>query len=394
MQTGIIVHALSSQKSRRLRCLTSTGVLAAILSLLTTCSKSSSPDQSQPGGLGQAAPVTVALVVQKTVPIELRAIGTVAAYNSTAVKAQVGGVITAVHFREGQHVKAGDLLFSIDSRPYANAVKQAEGILARDSAQLKNAIKEADRSKVLLQRALISQEDYDSSQANAEALKGLVQADRAGLANARLNLEYCSITAPGDGITGQRLVDPGNVLKANDAALVVINQIRPIYVNFSVPQQNLPEIREHLAQAKLPVRALISGLSEPEEGDLTLIDNAVDPATGTVLLKGTFPNRDERLWPGLFVNVVLTLAQRENALVVPSRAVQTGQQGTYVYVVKPDQTVELKLVKVAFTLDDQAVVEQGVEPGEQVVTDGQLRLVPGAKVEIKKNAEEVEAPHP
>jgi len=394
MQTGIIIHALSSQKPRRLLRLALAGALAITLALLNACSNSNSPNPSKAGASGPAAPVTVALAVQKTVPIELRAIGTVAAYNSTAIKAQVGGVITAVHFNEGQHVKAGDLLFTIDPRSYAAAVKQAEGILARDSAQLKNAIKEADRSKVLLKRALISQEEYDSSLANAEALKGVVDADQAALTNSRLNLEYCSITAPGAGITGQRLVDPGNVLKANDATLVVINQISPIYVNFSVPQQNLPEIREHLAQARLPVRALISGLSEPEEGDLTLIDNAVDPATGTVLLKGTFPNREERLWPGLFVNVVLTLAQRENAVVVPSQAIQTGQQGTYVYIVKPDQTVELKLVKVAFTLDDQAVVEQGVEPGQQVVTDGQLRLVPGAKVEIKQSAEEAEAPLP
>lgn len=392
MQNGMIVQARSSPKSRRPPRSAFAVALAAILALFTACSKSDSPNPSKAAGLG--APVTVAQVVLKTVPIELRAIGTVEAYNSTAIKAQVGGVITAAHFNEGQHVKAGDLLFTIDPRPYAAAVKQAEGILARDSAQLKNAVKEAERSQVLLQRALISQEEYDGSLANAEALKGLVEADQAGVANARLNLEYCSVTAPGDGITGRRLVDPGNVLKANDAILVVINQISPIYVSFAVPQQNLPEIQKYQSRGRLAVQALIPEETEPEPGELTFVDNAVDPATGTVLLKGAFPNAEERLWPGLFVNVVLTLAQRENAVVVPASAIQTGQQGTFVYVVKPDQTAELKLVKVAFTLDDQAVVEQGVEPGEQVVTDGQLRLVPGAKVEIKKNAQEAEAPPP
>ena len=366
-----------------------TALLPALLGLIS-CSRSSGSNQG-PGGM-PGAPVTVALSVQKTVPIELRAIGTVVAYNSTAIKAQAGGVITGVHFEEGRHVEAGDLLFAIDPRPYAAAVKQAEGILVRDSAQLRNALKEAERSEVLLKRSLVSQEEYESSRANAEALKGVVEADQAALTNARLNLEYCSVRAPGHGITGRRLVDAGNVVKANDVTLVVINQVQPIYVNFSVPQQTLPALRAAMAGAKLKVRALIPGAAEPEPGELTFVDNAVDQTTGTVLLKGTFANGQERLWPGQFVDVALILGEEQNAVAVPARAVQTGQEGSYVFVVKADHTAELRPVKVARMQDQEAVIAEGLQPNEQVVTDGQLRLTPGAKVEIKSNGPKAEAP--
>ena len=364
------------------------------LAAVAACSRQNAAAQSGPASAGPAAPVEVALAAAEDVPVDLKTIGTVQPIISVAVKAQVGGVLTEVHFSEGQHVKKGALLFVIDPRPYAAALHQAEGILARDSAQLQNAIKEADRTASLFQKQLASQEDFDSSRAGAEALKGLVQADRAALENARLQLEYCSIRSPLDGLAGQRMVDPGNVVKANDATLVIINQLKPIYVNFTAPQQQLPEILQYRAAGRLPVQALITGQDQPAEGELTFVDNQVNTTTGTILLRATFANADERLWPGQFVNVVLTLYTQKNAVVIPSRAVQTSQQGQYIFVVKPDLTAEMRPVTVSRTTDTWAVIAGGLKPEEKVVTDGQLRVVPGGKVEIKTNQSPAPAAKP
>ena len=363
------------------------GVVLGCLGLagMAACSRQNAAGKSGQAAVAQAAPVEVALATAEDVPVELKTIGTVQPIVSVSVKAQVGGVVTEVHFSEGQHVKKGDLLFVIDPRPYAAAVAQAEGILARDSAQLQNAVKEADRTASLFQKQLASQEDFDNARANAEALKGLVQADRAALENARLQLEYCAIRSPLDGLAGQRLVDPGNVVKSNDATLVVLNQLEPIYVSFTAPQQQLPEILQYRAAGALPVQAVVTGQDQAAEGELTFVDNQVDKTTGTILLRATFANADERLWPGQFVNVVLTLYTQKHAVVIPSRAVQTSQQGQYIFVVKPDLTAEMRPVTVSRTADTLAVIAEGLQPDEKVVTDGQLRVVPGGKVEIKTN---------
>jgi multidrug efflux system membrane fusion protein len=275
-------------------------------------------------------------------------------------------------------------LFKIDARPYVAALKQAEAALARDLAQAKNAEEQAKRYAVLVQKDYVSKDQYDQLRANADALAATIEADRANVENSRLQLEYCTIKSPINGRAGTVLVNNGNVIKANDIAMTTINQIVPTYVTFSVPEQNLSDIKKYTAMKELKVEAIIPGDDKrPVLGELTFIDNAVDKTTGTIILKGTFPNTDRRLWPGQFVNVVLTLTTQRNAVVMPATALQAGQQGQYVFVVKPDQTVESRPVAVAWSYGDLAVVAQGVKPGEKVVTDGQLNLVSGVSVELK-----------
>jgi multidrug efflux system membrane fusion protein len=359
-----------------------------------------------------AVPVAVSSVIQKDVPIQIRVIGTVEPYSVVTIKALVGGEITHVYFKEGQEVKKGNLLFVIDARPFEAAlkqaeanlerdaaqVKQAEANLERDAAQAKNAQIDADRYKSLFEKGVVAKQQYDNLRTNAEALEATVRADRAAkvntdaavladkaaVENAKLQLSYCFIRSPIDGRTGSLLVQEGNIVKANDVNLVVINQINPIYVTFSVPEENLPEIRKYMATTKLKVEAILANDEKPpEQGVLTFVDNAVDTTTGTIRLKGTFANKEKGLWPGQFVNAVLTLTTKPNAIVVPSQAIQTGQEGQYVYVVKPDRTVESRPVVVERALNDETIVPKGLNPGETVVTDGQIRLRPGAKVEIK-----------
>ena len=329
-----------------------------------------------------AAPVTASKAVQKDVPILVTAIGTVEPYNSVSIKSLVGGEITRVAFREGQDVKKGDVLFVIDPRPYQAALQQAEGILARDRAQSASAQAQAERYADLVKKDYVTKQQYDDAVAAAGAVRSSVQADEAAVAAARVSLGYCTIRAPIDGRTGNVLVQLGNVVKANDVPLLVLNQITPIYVTFSVPEARLPEIRKESAQGPLKVTASSSDESS-HEGELTLINNQVDPATGAILLKATFPNADKALWPGSFVNVSLTLGTRKGAVVVPENAVQEGQQGNYVFVVKADGTADMRPVTVGQRMNGDALIEKGVEPGEEVVTDGQLRLYPGAKVEIR-----------
>jgi multidrug efflux system membrane fusion protein len=330
-------------------------------------------------------PVTAETADRKNVPLLLRAIGNVESYNSVSVRSQVNGEISEVLFREGQDVRKGDRLFRIDPRPFEAALRQAESALARDRAQLKNAQEEAKRYAFLAEKGHVSRQEYDRIRTNADALEAVVKADEAAAENARLQLEYTSITAPIDGRTGTIVVNKGNVVKASDNVLVTINQITPIYVSFSVPEPELPSIRKFRASGELHVAVLPaqSGVKQAA-GTLTFIDNKVNTATGTILLKATFPNRDHSLWPGQFVDVVLTLTTERDRVVVPLPAVQTGQQGQYVFVVKEDKTAEMRPVAVARTYENWAVIDAGLQPGEQVVTDGQLRLTPGAKVEIKK----------
>ncbi len=363
------------------------GVLLMALTVISACSgESSGQGQIKNAKKVQAVPVTVSTAAQKTVPVELHAIGTVQAYSTVSIKAQVEGTLTQVYFKEGQEVKKGDLLFTIDRRPFEVQLKQAEADLARDKAQAENAQLQVRRYEQLVKKDYVSQEQYDQVRATAAALEATLLADEATVEQAKLQLDYCSIQTPIDGIAGNLLVHVGNLVKANDAdhPLVVINQIRPIYAAFSVPGKNLPEIQRYRTLGPLTVEAIASdGMRSPVRGKLTSVDNAVNTDTGTIQLKALFRNDKKALWPGQFVNVVLTLATQPNAIVVPSQAIQAGQQGSYVFVVKPDLTVESRPVVVGNTVDGEAVVEKGLVPGEQIVTDGQLRLASGAKVEIK-----------
>ncbi len=350
-----------------------------IISFASACSDSKAKPSSQ-----RVVPVKMGDVIQQNVPLQINAIGNVEAYNTVSVKALVGGEIIDVHFREGQDVRQGDLLFQIDPRPYEAALKQAEGALARDIAQARNAEEQAKRYEILVQKDYVSRDQYDQLRANADALSAAVQADKANVENARLQLAYCTIKSPIDGRVGSVLINKGNVVKANDVAMVTINKIAPIYVTLSVPEQNLSEIKKYMAEGALKVDAIIPGDEKrPAQGVLTFVNNAVDTATGTIQLKATFENKDKRLWPGQFVNTVVTLTTQRNAVVMPSAALQAGQQGQYVFVVKQDFTVESRPVVISRSSGDVAVVAQGVKPGEKVVTDGQLNLIPGSRVEVK-----------
>ncbi len=354
-------------------------ILFMALLLITACGDKK-PKQEKPG----AVPVMAASVVRRDVPLQLSAIGNVEAYSTVSVNSRVAGQIVRVHFKEGQDVNRGALLFTIDPRPFEAALKQAEGNLAKDTAQMVNALQQARRYEELAKKGYVAQADYDQFRTTALSYEAVVKADKAAVENARLQLSYCFIHSPITGRTGTLLVNQGNIIKENDKTIVAINQIQPIYVGFSLPEQALPEIKKYAAAGRLKVTAAPGqGEEGAEQGALTFIDNAVDRTTGTIRLKGTFENRNRRLWPGQFVNVTLKLTTQADALVVPSQAVQTGQQGQYVFVIKPDSTAELRPVAVSRTLGNESVIEKGVKPGERVVTDGQLRLVPGAKVEVK-----------
>ena len=355
---------------------------AAILLLLLGAAGCSTK-QAAPGA-PPPVPVRVATVAQKTVPVQLRAIGNVEAYSTVSIKAQVSGELTAVHFREGQDVRKGELLFSIDRRPFDVALHEAEARLARDKARAENARMQAARYAQLFEEGVSSREQYDQTRTEAEAAEAAVRADQAAVEKAKLDLQYCSITSPIDGRTGSLMVHPGNLVKANDnPVMVVIHQLNPIYVNFALPEQNLAQVKKFMAAGTLKVEAVFpEDPGRPEQGRLSFVDNAVDHTTGTIHLKATFANQQRRLWPGQFVSVVLTLTAQPNAIVVPAPALQTGQAGQYVYVIKADGTAESRPVVVGRTVEGETIVEKGLQPGETVVTDGQIRLVPGATVKV------------
>ena len=341
-----------------------------------------------------SVPVAVATATQRTVPVQIRTIGTVEAAATVGIKPRIMGELMEVHFKEGDDVKRGDLLFTIDPRPSQAALAEAQAKLARDTALARNAEMDAKRYAELVEKNYVSQEKYNEVRSNAEALKATLNADQAAVESARLQLSYCYMYAPISGRTGNLLADAGNTIKANpDDPIVVLRQIEPIQVSFAVPERHLGEIQGYAAAGTLPVEIHVPGHSGPLiQGRLTFIDNTVNTATGTILLKATYENTDRRLWPGQFVDVALTLTQRPNAVLVPSAAIQSGQQGTYVFVVKADMTVEIRILKVAFYVDHEAVVDSGLDGGETVVTDGQLRLAPGALVEIKEAAKSQDRP--
>jgi multidrug efflux system membrane fusion protein len=356
------------------------GTLVAVTALLAGgCSRNAKPAAG-------AAPVLVATAVTTDVPVQIQPspVGHVMPYSTVTVHSQIQGMISEIHFREGQEVKTGDPLFTIDPRPSQAALDQARANLARDTGQLEYAKANYSRDAKLFEAKIISQDQLDTDKASLDAATGTVAADKAAITNALLNLGFCQINAPVDGVAGALQSYVGNVVKAPDDVLLTINQIHPIYIAFAVPEQYLPEIQREMRERTLRVEATFENMSGPSpQGELTFINNTVDETTGTIQLRATFPNTDDVLWPGQFVNVALTLSDLTNAVAVPSSAVQTGQNGEYIYVVKPDQTVEARPVTIGITYQDETVVQKGLKAGETVVTDGQLRLAPGVKVAIK-----------
>jgi multidrug efflux system membrane fusion protein len=417
--------------------------LLLVAALLGACSDGASEKaQAKSPAAREAVPVTIETAVSKSVPVQIRAVGAVQAYASVTLKSQLDGEIARIHIVEGRDVKKGDLLFTLDQRPFEAALhqaeanlgrdtaqlqqteaalaqamaarEQAEANLARDMAQLENARAQLRRYQGLIDDGAVSKELYDQVRTNAAALEATIQADQAAVANARasiraaqatventkavikadqavvenaqVQLGYTTIRAPMDARAGNLLVRVGSAVKARDdtAQMLVLNQIQPIYVSFSVPEQYLPDIKKYLAAGSVQVQAAPRGqIESPATGELTFVNNTVDGTTGTIQLKATFQNRRGILWPGQFVEVILTLTVQLDRVVVPSQAIQTGQQGRYVYVMRPDQTVESRPVTVGRRIGDETVVENGISPGEKVVTDGHLRLVPGARVQAK-----------
>lgn len=363
---------------------------ALAVSVVTLACSGSEAVQSTPSagrGSAQSAavPVTTALVAEKAIPLELNVIGSAEAFSTVAVRAQITGALTSVTFREGDDVKKGQVLFSLDRRPLEAALEQARANLQRDTAQSANAKSQAQRYQDLAARGIATKEQVDTTTTASAALEATLGADRAAVDSATVQLQYATIAAPISGRTGALMVNEGNLVRANDAApLVVINQVTPIYVSFGIPEARLPELKRYMAQGSVKVEALApNDTAAPSVGRITFVDNTVDPTTGTIRIKGTFPNQSRHLWPGQFVNVSVTLMTDPRAIVVPTPAVQTGQQGQYVFVVKPDQTVELRTVTVARAADGDSVIQQGLTAGETVVTDGQLRLTPGSRVSVK-----------
>jgi multidrug efflux system membrane fusion protein len=421
-------------------------LVLALVVILAGCS--GDPAERADAKTPQAAPaipVSVSPVVTKSVPVQIRANGNVQAIATVTVMSQVDGQIARIHFTEGQDVRQGDLLFTLDQRPFEAALsqaeanlgrdaaqlqqaeaalaqsvaaeKQAEANLARDTAQLDYANAQARRYKELINDGAISKDQYDqvrtsalaseatlqadqaavtnakaairAAQATTETSRAAIKADQAVVDNARVQLGYTLIRSPFDGRTGNLLVQIGSAVKARDSntPLVVINQVHPVYVSFSVPEQSLADIRKYRAAGSIGVDALIPGQENaPVRGELAFVNNTVDPSTGMIQLKATFPNSDNRLWPGQFLNVLLTLTTEPNAVVIPSQSIQTGQQGSYVFVVNPDLTAEMRVITQGLTLDGETVVQKGLTPGERVVTEGQIRLVPGARVQIRPSA--------
>lgn len=355
----------------------------------STQAQSAQPAQQSRGNSAAPVPVSVAQVVQKAMPFGLNVIGTVEPASTVSVHAQVTGQLTSVTFKEGDDVREGAVLFQIDPRPLEAAVKQAEANLQRDTAQASNAKAISARTADLAARGIATAEQLETARAGADALNATIEADRAALENARIQLQYATIKAPLTGRTGSLMVHAGSLLRANDTTpLVIINQIAPINVSFAVPEAQFPSLRRYLAKGTVPLSVETpDGPSGQATGRITFMDNAVDPTTGTIRVKGSFANTNHTLWPGQFVNVNITLSTDAAAIVVPSTAVQTGQQGTYVFVVKEDRTTDLRNVVVNRTAGDETIIASGLAANETVVTDGQLRLVPGSRVTVKAAGE-------
>jgi membrane fusion protein, multidrug efflux system len=339
-------------------------------------------------------PVAATVAEQKDVPVYVRGIGTVQAFKAVSIKTRVDGQIVKIAFEEGQDVKQGDPLFQIDPRPFQALLEQAQAAKQRDEAQLAGAKLDLERYGKLIGSGFQSRQSYDQQQATVDSLKGSLASDQAQIDTAQLNLAYADIRAPIDGRTGQRLVDLGNLVQmAQGTTLVTITQIKPIFVNFTVPQDATDEIRRNQQTAALDVIAYASDdKTELARGKVTLIDNQIDPATGTLRLKATFDNANERLWPGQFVNARLQLSVRSKSVTVPQRGVMQGATGNYVFIVKPDNTVERRDITVGATQDGFTVITKGLQTGETIVSDGQYRLVNGSRIKVDAPRPQAETP--
>jgi multidrug efflux system membrane fusion protein len=354
--------------------------LPVVLSLGVACAKKSTPPTPP-------VPVVVATAERRSVPFELAATGTVEPLEAVAVQAQVGGILRRVAFKEGDEVKQGQVLFEIDPRPYRSALEQAQAALVRDRAQAANAAQEVQRYEALVQKQYVTQQQYDQVKTTAATSQAALAGSQAAVDQARLNLQYATIRAPISGRTGSLLMREGNLVRSGSSEpLVMINRLRPILVRFAVPAANLPLIQEHHGKDVI-VRAEPAGGGDPDEGALSFVDNAVDSSTGTILLKGKFPNDDGSLWPGGFVNVRLQLYVDRDAVVVPSAAIVEGQQGSFVFIIQADSSAATRPVTVSRNAGDIAIISGGVQPGDRVVVDGQLRLRQGAKVQVKAAAD-------
>jgi multidrug efflux system membrane fusion protein len=378
------VHTISLVEwlMKRLLQVCGRGYLCVVLLLAAMggCAKKVEKPKGRPPAL-----VVIAAASQQNVPVQLKAIGTMEASESVTVRTQISGELIKVGFREGQDVQKGALLFLLDPRVYQAAIRKAEATLARDRVIVANARKDYERYSQLVKDGIVTQEQAEGYRTRAESAAADLAADQAVLDNAREQLAFCTITAPFSGRLGVLAVDRGNVVKANDTVLVTINKLTPIHATFTIPEKELPEIKRHLAGGKLAVEVEVPGGGGiKEKGIVSFLDNTVDPATGTIRLKASFDNAGKQLWPGQFVNLSLTLAVKNNAVVVPSQAVQTGQKGQFVFVVKQDSTAEIRPVTVGTVSGAMMVVDKGLQSGEQVVIDGQMRVVPGGKVEIKQ----------
>jgi multidrug efflux system membrane fusion protein len=361
---------LEIENSMKKSTLIPTLAIATIL-LCNGCSGGAKKSTDSPG-----VPILATKVVATNVPVQIQPepVGHVMAYSTVTVRSQIGGILSEVHFKEGDEVKSNAPLFTIDPRPMQAA-------LEHDKAQLENATAQFNRDQKLFEAKIESQDQFDVSKANRDTLAATVQSDE-------LNLSFTEIRAPVDGVAGSLQAYAGNIVKAPDDTLLTINQIHPIYVMFAVPEQYLPEIQKQMNDRTLKVQVAYENMTvQPPQGELTFVNNAVDETTGTIQLKATFSNDNNALWPGQFVQVVLTLSELTNAIVVPSQAIQTGQNSQFVYVVKPDQTAEERPVTIGITYEGETVVQKGLAAGETVVTDGQLRLKPGTKVNIKSSIE-------
>ena len=358
------------------------GLAAVTTALVNGCSR---------GGhekIVAGVPVLVAQAFETNVPVQIDPppVGHVTPVSTVTIHSQIGGLISRVHFKEGSEVKSNALLFTIDPRPAQATLNEVRAALERDQAQLNYSQINFAREQKLFDQKLISQDELDTNRAARDALTGTVAVDKAAITNAELSLEFTDIRSPVDGVTSSLQHHEGDVVKAPDDTLLTINQLQPIYVNFAVPEQYLPEIQKQMRERTLKVSVTFQNLTgAPPQGDLTFVDNSVDETTGTILLKATFPNEDNLLWPGQFVQVTLTLSELTNVVVVPSQAVETGQNGQFIYVVNSDQTVAERPVKTGITFDGKTVVQSGVKNGETVVTDGQLRLEPKVKVSVKSS---------
>ncbi len=364
-------------------------IVTIIASLLLYVSLSACSKGKKMNGFQQVAPVTAAYVTKRTMPIQIHTIGNVQAISSVDVNARVGGELLSAYFKEGQYVKKGHPMLLIDPRPFKIALEQAKANLMRDEAQLNYDLENLRRYTKLVAKDYVTRDQYDQVKMQGQSLSATVEADKSQVDNAKLQLSYCYIDAPVSGRTGSLLVKPGNIVsinQPNSTTLVNIQQTRPIYVQFSVPEQYLNDIRTYKHKGTLKVGAYFKNSgnnSKVEYGDLTFINNAIDTSTGTIMLKALFQNRNDMLWPGQYVNVTLTLTNLPDAVVVPTQAIQVSQQGQYVFVIHKNNIVETRPIVSNYSYDHESLIEKGVSPGEMVVTDGQLELVDGSKVEIK-----------